>query len=200
MNTKRATYESADAFRHTLPVLDQNRRTRWGALIARIANGDIEACGTLYDESSCLAFSLIVHILQDRKLAEDALVDMFVQVRTKARTRGHRVADPVAWLIDLARSAALARLPQGRRSPSEALSSSLGPARSVLAFEPFHRDRQQVSRALEQLTPRQRFIIQMIYFGGFTVQAAASVLHIPVADATAETRCAVQAVRNALEG
>jgi DNA-directed RNA polymerase specialized sigma24 family protein len=108
------------------PAEDGTRRARWGTLLDRVAQGDVDACGSFYDESSGLAFTLILHIVRDRQAAEDALLELYTRVWTLAREQAHRDRHPVAWLISLARHSAVTKL--RRFSPSNP---------SLLAFEPF---------------------------------------------------------------
>ena len=136
------------------------RGRRWAALLDRVAAGDVEALGDLYDESSSLTFGLVMYILQDREAAEDVLVDVYREVRDQAHSSAAK-HNPVSWLLALARRTALARLQRsGGARPSIPLPSlQLAPTTSVLPFDLFHRERRQVRRALDRLTPRQRTIV-----------------------------------------
>src|SRR2546426_931784 len=149
-----AAFETQDAGLQLVPSgharPGENDTARWTTLLNRIAENDVDACATFYDESCRLTFSLVMHILQDREAAEEALLDLYLQVWTRARLRADQTRNPMTWLIGLARKTALARLPQNRQSSNRAQLPSLAPApqASVLAFEPLHRDRHQVSRGL----------------------------------------------------
>jgi RNA polymerase sigma-70 factor, ECF subfamily len=199
MKTMSAAHETHDAERHLPRAVLDNRGRRWTALLDRIAAGDTEALGSLYDESSSLAFGLIMHILQDREAAEDALVAVYRQVWEQARSNV-QARNPVSWLMGLARRAALARR-GGRRHfsyPVQLPSLPPAPATSVTRFEPFHRERQRISRALDQLTPQQRSIVQMTYFGGFSGREVAEELKIARQEVMSEIRRAMWALRSAL--
>src|SRR4029078_11995742 len=81
---------------------------RWAVLLDRIATGDADAIGTLYDESSSLTFGLIMHILQDQETAGEGWVALCGRVPDQVQSRGPD-DDAVSWMIRLARGAALAR-------------------------------------------------------------------------------------------
>jgi len=200
MNTNSAAFEIEDARLQPLPSghgpLQANHATRWTALLNRIAEGDVDACETFYDESSGQTFSLMMHILQNRDAAEEALLDLYLQVWSRARLRAHRTQNPATWLIALARSTALARL-RDRHSTGGAQSASIpAPHASVVTFEPFHRDRQHVNRGLRQLTDEQRSIIQLTYFGGLSAREAAHQLGLPVQRVTMEIHLAMRLLRD----
>jgi RNA polymerase sigma-70 factor (ECF subfamily) len=177
---------------------EDNRATRWTVLLDRIAEGDVDACGAFYDESSGLTFSLMMHILQNWEAAEETLVKLYRVVWTRARLDAHRTHDPVAWLVDLARSAALSRLRQTRRSRSVASVMALpsAPRTSVVAFEPFHRESQAAVGGLSELTHEQRSIIQLTYFGGLSARETADRLGLPLQRVTREIQLAMQVLRH----
>jgi DNA-directed RNA polymerase specialized sigma24 family protein len=171
-------HDDARRFVRAVPAASADRSRRWGSLLERLGAGDAAALAPLYDESSSLTFGLILHMLQDRRAAEDALVDLYGQVRALACSR---TADEeaVSWLVRLARSVALARMnrPDG---------------------EPLHRERQAVTHALNQLTPRQRTILEITYFGGRTTRDAAAELQLSNQQVVVEIRQALLTLRSAM--
>ncbi len=200
MNTNSAAFEVEDARLQPLPSshgpLQADHATRWTALLNRIAEGDVDACETFYDESSGLTFSLMMHILQNREAAEEALLDLYLQVWARARVRAHRTHNPATWLIALARSTALARLQNRPSNNGTQLASLAALHASVVSFEPFHRDRQHVNRGLRQLTEEQRSIVQLTYLGGLSAREAAHQLGFPVQRVTREIQMAMQILRD----
>ena len=51
----------------------------WARLIARTAQGDQAAFGTMYDKTSVRIYGLILRILGDRASAEEVTIDVFTQ-------------------------------------------------------------------------------------------------------------------------
>ena len=90
-------------------LLDSPRARRWHAWIDRIADGDLDACAAFYDESASLAFGVLMQLLHRRDAAEDALVELYLEIRLRAQRREHRGRNPVAWMVSLARRVAAAR-------------------------------------------------------------------------------------------
>jgi RNA polymerase sigma-70 factor (ECF subfamily) len=174
-----------------------------------MAEGDAGACAALYDESSGLTFSLMLHILQNHDAAEDALLHLYLQVRLKARSYAHRTHDPAVWLLDLARSTALARVRPRPRLRNRTRVAPLDTAQraSVVPFEPVHRESQPVSGGaahgsavngggLSELTHEQRSILQMTYFGGLSAREAADELGVPFQRVTREIQRAMEVLRS----
>lgn len=154
-------------------------RITWTTLLDRLAAGDRDACAALYDQSATAAFSLIACILGDRAAAEDTLRDVYVEILDRARRGEHRDRDPVAWVLSVARAAAIGRL---RANPKTAFAAS---------------GERVLQDAHPALTDDQRTILQLIYLGGLTTREAAARLGRPVEHVTTELCAAMSALRNA---
>jgi RNA polymerase sigma-70 factor (ECF subfamily) len=141
------------------------RQQRWSAWIRLIGKGDVDAFGALYDESSPAIFPLVLQILPNRELAEDALVDIYNHVREQARRFDPRRQSALDWLIALARDFATDRL---RRS-----SCPRGPH----TIEDVFSDKRRLANlALAELSEEQRSVLEMAYLGGLTVDEVAQLL------------------------
>ena len=104
---------------------------RWIALIQRIAQGDQHALTPLYDETSRLVYALALRILQDYGLAEEATMDVYLQVWRQAKSYAPDRGKPSAWLLNMARSRAIDLLRRGARK--RRLEESLEAAVSIVA-------------------------------------------------------------------
>jgi RNA polymerase sigma-70 factor, ECF subfamily len=176
-----------------------NRGRKWTALLDRIAAGDAEAVGILYDESSNVVFSLILHVLQNRQAAEDALLDAYVRIRQEARRRD-ATQNPVAWIVAVARRTALERLrhiPASER-PAQWPAPPAPSATSVLPFDARHRQRHEIVGALDLLNPRQRLLVRMTYFGGLTIAEVADRLHLSIGEVRSDLGRVMTMLRNML--
>jgi len=205
LNTISAAHDADGAARAFTPSghgVSSGRSRRWAALLDRIAAGDGDAVAILYDESSSATFSLILHVLQDRRAAERALVDTYVRIRDEARARDAREG-AVAWILAVARRAALNRLqdvPRSDRPVQWPTAAPAGAAASVLPFDARHRPRQEFGSALDLLNPRQRTIIRMAYFGGLTVGEVAEQLKLSSDDVRSELGRAMTTLRKTIAG
>jgi RNA polymerase sigma-70 factor (ECF subfamily) len=174
------------------------------ALVKRAAAGDRDALAALYEETSARVFGLASRILRDPSGAEDVTIDVYMQVhRGAARydaTRGH----PLAWLMMLTRSRAIDRLraDAGRRrfeTPSDVatLPASLesGPEEWTEAGQL----RSAVSRALDALSPEQRQLISLAYYGGFSQSEIAEKLGLPLGTVKTRIRAGMTLLRARLQ-
>lgn len=143
--------------------VESNRSDQWKVCLGRIAAGETRALAELYDHSSTIVFSLLLHIVQNRAEAEEMLNDVYDRVRQEAQQFSRVNVSAFAWLITLARNHAVEQLRRAANS-------------KTVTFEPIQSKIHDRSAVLGQLTKEQRCIIQMTYFGGRTAAEVADLL------------------------
>ncbi|HWQ32385.1 MAG TPA: sigma-70 family RNA polymerase sigma factor [Blastocatellia bacterium] len=181
----------------------------WTSLIRAIASGDQAALGTLYDATSRVVFGLALRILNDRATAEEVMLDVYTQVWRQAASYDLQRGSPMAWLMTIARSRAIDRLRSGwqdqqRREPLEVIgdarSDSISPELSTEISE----RRLLVRKALSAISPEQRELIEMAYYGGLSHSEIALQTNLPLGTVKTRIRLGMLKLREmlgpALEG
>mgnify|MGYP002780311194 FL=1 len=80
----------------------------------RLAEGDKAALEEIYRATRVKLFGICLRILGDRKEAEDALQDVYVNLWQRADRYDPARASPIAWLAAFARNRAIDRLRTGK--------------------------------------------------------------------------------------
>jgi RNA polymerase sigma-70 factor (ECF subfamily) len=176
----------------------------WVAEIQRIAAGSQEAMSELYDGTNRLVFGLILRILNDRTLAEEVMLDVYTQIWRQASRYDSLRGTPLGWITTIARSRAIDK----RRAEhhfleqselNEAITGdtvvSFSPERATIASEISHR----VKAALSNLSPEQRVVIELAYYGGFTQTEISAKLNLPLGTIKTRTRLAMLKLREMLK-
>jgi len=161
------------------------------ALVRSIAGGDQAALGTLYDATSRLVFGLALRILGDRATAEEVMLDVFTQVWRQAGNYDRHRGSPMAWLMTIARSRAIDRLRSGwqdqqRKEPLDAVGPARAPGASPEESTEMAERRRLVRKALGAISPEQRELIEMAYYGGLSHSEIALQTSLPLG--TVKTR------------
>src|SRR5688572_2614112 len=86
---------------------DSVRSGELDGLLASIAAGSQPALAELYDRCNRPVFALAQRIVKDRQLAEEILLDVFLQVWRTAETFDSTRGRPFHWLLTMARSRSL---------------------------------------------------------------------------------------------
>jgi RNA polymerase sigma-70 factor (ECF subfamily) len=152
-------------------------------LVARIAAGDAQALGVLYDTYGAVVYGLAVAITQCPERAQVAVTHAFGDVWRDAGAFDASVRSVFAWLSSLVRTRALAERKPG--DPRRPLLPGLGAATPV-------------AEALSQLSTLERRAIELAYFQGLTRREIAAVLGDTEVNVGLYLRSGMEALRASL--
>ncbi|MDH5669723.1 MAG: sigma-70 family RNA polymerase sigma factor [Nitrospira sp.] len=165
------------------------------ALLSRVAKGEQQAFGQLYDLSSPLLYSLALRILDNPEEAAQLLHDIYLDLWQKVSRYDVGRGTPIAWLIALTRTRALDRLRvQGTRTPRHnGRSPDLSHSTAIGEQDPTPFDaqadqelRRLVHTAMAGLPPAQQQTIELAYYDGLSHAEIAIALNEPLG--TVKTR------------
>ncbi|MEA2562668.1 MAG: hypothetical protein QOH06_4172 [Acidobacteriota bacterium] len=167
-------------------------------LLARIAQGDLDAFQAFYDRHSSRVVAYACKLARDRHLAEDLVQEVFTSVWTKAASfRPERSTGDGApgWLYTLTRNKFI---DNWRRSPKAAVTEEIDDQR-LPSLQGEGRDLHlTMKQALAQVSPDQRKAIEMAYFGGLTYEETAGELELPVGTLKSRIRLGLRTMRTLL--
>jgi RNA polymerase sigma-70 factor, ECF subfamily len=169
-------------------------------LLARVGEHDREAFEILYGRYVRPVFSLALRRLGDRGHAEDAVQEAFAAIWRSASTYRPERGAAGGWLYTVARNAIVDRL--RRNGPAydselpELASSEAGPAQQAEDSYVSWR----VHRALEELPPREREVIELAYWSGMSQSEVADYLGLPLGTVKTRTRSGLARLAEELEG
>ena len=169
-------------------------------LLARVGESDREAFEILYGRYVRPVFGLALRRLGDRGHAEDAVQEAFAAIWRSASTYRPERGAAGGWLYTVARNAIVDRL--RRNGPAvdaelpELASAEPGPAQRAEDSDVAWR----VHRALEELQPREREVIELAYWSGMSQSEVAQYLHLPLGTVKTRTRSALARLASMLEG
>ncbi len=175
-------------------------------LMRRVAQGDEEAFGTLYEKQAPLLFSVIFHILQDGKEAEDTLQETFLRIWKNAASYNAARGSISTWSVMIARHRAIDKLRSRWRS-SLVARAAIENLFVLGEYAEAESDRQtlgseeceQVRNALRRIGELQREVILLAFFSGLTHTQIAQRLHAPLGTVKARIRRGLISLREALQ-
>lgn len=166
-------------------------------LLTRIANGDQRALRQLYGERSGLVMAVASRVLGHREEAEAVVEETFLEVWQSARRVAGKNPPMGAWVADIARRRARARLARRTQRPAEA---SGGPEPLPMETSLSRLERRRVGAALGTLPPDQRVAVELAWFGCLSLRALAERLAEPIDAVEAKLRNGVDRLARALSG
>lgn len=172
-------------------------------LLSRVAKGDLDAFGQLYDQSSVLLFTLASRILGNRKDAAQLLQDVYLEVWRKVARYDLGRGTPAAWLITLTRTRAIERIRSGAsRGPQDVTVSPDNATPELQDDLPLPSETKEESElrltlahAIAELPAAQREAIEMAYYHGLSHTEIAARLHQPLGTVKTRTKLAMVKLR-----
>jgi RNA polymerase sigma-70 factor (ECF subfamily) len=178
------------------PTLD----TSDADLLARVGEGDREAFELLYRRYVRPLFGLALRRLGDRGHAEDAVQEAFAAIWRSASTYRPERGAAGGWLYTVARNAIVDRLRRNGLAADAELPE-------LVSSEPGPPDRAEdsyvswrVHRALEELQPREREVVELAYWSGMSQSEVADYLGLPLGTVKTRTRSGLARLASLLEG
>jgi RNA polymerase sigma-70 factor (ECF subfamily) len=174
------------------------------ALLARSSVGDQQAFARFYDATIARAYGLALRVTNNATLAEEVTQEAYLEAwRGAARYDRDRGGVP-SWLFTIVRRRAVDRIRavgagrrrdaayhsrEGRADEGDTTSSQVHASMDAL----------RVRAALADLTPRQRQVIGLAYYGGLSYPEIAAKLGIPTGTIKSRARAALSRLRDTLE-
>jgi RNA polymerase sigma-70 factor, ECF subfamily len=174
-------------------------------LMQAVQGGDPVAFEAIYDRHGGAAFSLAYRIVGTRAAAEDATQDAFLAI-WRSRVRYQRDRGSVrSWVLGIVHNRTIDALRRNQvhatRRADAARIEEREAATELTDVEAFRRDEQRkVRAAIETLPEAQVRVIELAYFGGFTHNQIAEMLHEPVGTVKGRMRLGLDKLRRELAG
>ena len=167
-------------------------------LLQRIARGDRDAFDVLYARYARPLYGLALRRLGERDRAEEAVQETFTAIWRSARSYRPDRGPGGPWVYAVARNAIVDRF-RGRGEPPaetpDAATTDEGPDERAEAGWVSWR----VHRALEELPPTEREVVELAYWSGLSQSEVASYLGIPLGTVKTRTRSALARLASILE-
>jgi RNA polymerase sigma-70 factor (ECF subfamily) len=171
------------------------------ALLVRVGSADRDAFEVLYHRYARSIFGLALRRLRDRAQAEEVTQEAFAAVWRSAQSYLPERGSAGGWLYTVARNAVLDRLRRNARAATtaelpELASTEDGPdEQAEQAYTAW-----RVHRALEELKPDERKVIELAYWSGLSQSEVADFLGQPLGTVKTRTRSALARLAVVLEG
>lgn len=153
--------------------------------------GNDDAFARLYDETSARVYGVVLRVIRDPAQAEEVTQEVYLEIWQQANRYDSARGSAIAWAMTIAHRRAVDRV----RSVEASRRRDLAHCEQNHRSEPYDETSeaaewlaaaQMVRDALANLPVKQRRVIELAYFGGYTQREIALLLEIPLG--TAKTR------------
>jgi RNA polymerase sigma-70 factor (ECF subfamily) len=173
-------------------------------LLLAAAQGDQGAIGRLYDRHQGTMYGLAIRITNDAGLAQDVVQEAMLGVWRNASRFDPDRAKARTWILALVHHRAIDTL-RRRRGSLPLPEPDVPPPAALVAPDIWEDvvgrlDAAAVRQALGRVSPPQREVIELAYFGGRTQQQIAQEVGIPLGTVKSRVRLGLLALRAELGG
>jgi len=147
--------------------------------LQRLAVGDVDALGSLYDLHAPVALALAQRILRSRQESEDLVHDVFLEAWAHAADYDASRGSVRSWLLMRVRSRALDRI-KSARSRESTLAEHIRSSEAVVRPTAGPTDHAGVHEALATLTDEVRSVIEFAFFMGLSSAEIARRSGVPI--------------------
>ena len=177
-------------------------------LVRRVASGEEEALGLLYDRLGSAVDALCLRIVHDPGAAEELTQETFVRLWRSAASFSEERGRVSSWLLRIAHNLALNEIRRRQSRPVAAPAADFDAIVASVADSSAEGDpavttglREQaevVRRALAELPAPQRQAIELAFFGGLSQAEVAAALGDPLGTVKSRIRIGMQHLRERL--
>ena len=164
-------------------------------LLARITNRERVAFEELYTRYSNILYATAMKFLKEDADAQDVVQDVFIQIWDKAKLYDPAKGKPLTWALTLTRNRSIDRIRAIQRRSrlrddfeKETVADESTGIREALSGVDASERTQILRDAVARLSPEQRKVIDLAFFGGLTQSEIADRLGEPLGTVKARAR------------
>ncbi|RZK66011.1 MAG: sigma-70 family RNA polymerase sigma factor [Pedobacter sp.] len=165
-------------------------------LILGLRAGDAKCFNMLYCNYSGSLFGVIHKLVNQQETAEDLLQETFIKIRKSFSSYDEYRARLFTWMLNIARNTAIdhLRLKSSRQDRASILLDDAGLLLDGYSSS-INTDTLGIKRLLNNLPERQRMILDLCYYKGYTHVEIADSLNMPLGSVKTAIRQAILALR-----
>ena len=164
-------------------------------LLARITKRERAAFEELYTRYSNILYATAMKFLKEDADAQDVVQDVFIQIWDKAKLYDPAKGKPLTWALTMTRNRSIDRIRAIQRRTrlrddfeKETVADESAGIREALSGVDASEKTQILRDAVARLSPEQRKVIDLAFFGGLTQSEIADRLGEPLGTVKARAR------------
>ena len=170
------------------------------ALVSKLRAKDRSALEYLYDHYSSALYGVIFRILKKEEIAEEVLQDVFMKIWDRFESYDSTKGKLFTWMVNIARNQAIDKT-RSKEISKDSKTSTIEKSVSRIDSEDYVEQKIEgigVKDILKNLTDDQKFVVEHLYFQGYSQSELAEEFDIPLGTVKTRLRLAMQHLRSTL--
>lgn len=169
-------------------------------LVARLHSRDTSALSVLYDMYSPTLYGVVLQIVKVEEIAEDVLQEAFVKIWNSFDKYDASKGRLFTWMINICRNLAIDTIRSKQYRVSSTSEDVTAFSRSAYSEEAFKPEHIGVRDMVDNLSPEQKQVIDLMYFEGLTQSEIAESYNIPLGTVKTRARSAIKLLSKIFKG
>ena len=169
-------------------------------LVAWLQERDKAALSYLYDHYSAALYGVVIRIVNDEKIAEEVLQDSFMKIWNKIDSYDQGKGRLFTWMLNISKNLAIDKLRSKEikkvRKTDDIEDNVYNIDQSHLVVQ--YTDGIGIKELLAKLRPEETFVLDKVYFGGYTQAEVSEQFDIPLGTVKTRLRMALKSLRKEL--
>ena len=165
-------------------------------LINGLRNNELSSFNQLYKMYAPNLMGVIMKIVKQQETAEDLLQEVFLKIKKSLNSYDEQKSRLFTWMLNITRNTALDHL-RKKSSKQEKVNLIFEEAAAELEnhAHSYNTDTIGVKNLLQKLSPKQRHILDLSYFKGYTHEEIAEYMNMPLGSVKTSIRQAILKLR-----
>lgn len=177
----------------------ENTKSKTAKLVELVQQGNQNAFAELYDNYSAALFGVVTKIVKSEEVAGDVLQDAFVKIWRNINKYDSKKGSIFTWMLNISRNTAI----DYYRKNSKMVHQEIQTVASDVSDKSKIQTNQNtdiigISDKLDKLDKDYQFIIQYLYFEGYTQQEISDEFNIPLGTVKTRARTAIKKLKDYL--
>jgi RNA polymerase sigma factor (sigma-70 family) len=169
-------------------------------LIKALTSRDRSALSYLYDHYSGALYGVIIRIVKKETIAEEVLQDVFIKIWERFNSYNAAKGKLFTWMLNIARNQAIDKT-RSKEISNEQKTSGIEKVVSRIDQQEFSETPVEgigLKELLKKLPEEQKFVVEYLYFQGYSQSELAEEFNIPLGTVKTRLRLAMQHLRTTL--
>jgi RNA polymerase sigma-70 factor (ECF subfamily) len=169
-------------------------------LVTRLKARDRDALGFLYDHYSAALYGVVFRILKNEDVAEEVLQDVFLKIWDKFDQYDSAKGKLFTWMLNVARNQAIDKT-RSKEINKDQKTRGIENVVSKIDSREFIEQRVDdigVKDIIKHLPDEQQFVVEFLYFKGYSQSELAEEFNIPLGTVKTRLRLAIRSLRTTL--
>ena len=150
-------------------------------VVARVTGGDVEAYALLMERYEAKVLRYVTYLIHDQFTARDVVQETFIKAYQNLRGFNPKYRFS-PWIYRIAHNEAMNAVKKNGRHPADDIDALPDVSYDARLDELLDAEfvKHRVRSCLDELEPKYRDVVQLVYFEGMKYEDVSDVLHVPV--------------------